>query len=510
MEFIKKIFIGPHIDDYEDLKEMIYHTQILLDLNILDFSSKINIIILVLRELCFYLNINEDKAMQQVLLNQLHIILKEKLDIFDKDTSFANYNTLQSYSLFLMILLINLKTKKNLIYSFFEKDSKMVKILINLIKISKTFQNANKIEKIFCNLFLDEYKELFFIHNDTEFEELFILNNEKFSKVNTEGVDIFPKYFYTQILNKITRLDFNYELLFKGLNKINLEKNKNIIEDNDKSIYKLNFVHSLIRIAFSNEKASYIKDNTYELSFIKFVISKCISETKLKYGDNYTCLFRKDEIYEDIIKYFFFIFGNSLLIKSFITPLKSVLYYDQIDEVNKEDFLVFFDTVIKNISSFMPNILKVILKLVYGEVNRIFTIEKNKFAPMFTLLFFNFFTSPKIQEIHNVSPSKFPSMRSLNRIIRNICYNTKFDEKDELAEEFNDIIVKCNSDVREIMENVLASVNEGDESMINAVKENTQDKYLVYPKFLFYFDCSFISYTFKAVYRDNYNLQESK
>jgi hypothetical protein len=49
--------------------------------------------------------------------------------------------------------------------------------------------------------------------------------------------------------------------------------------------------------------------------------------TKQKYGDKYSCLFRKDEIYDDILKYIFFVFGNNMLVKSFgnILLTKSIL-----------------------------------------------------------------------------------------------------------------------------------------------------------------------------------------
>jgi hypothetical protein len=39
MEYIIKIFKGTSINDFEDLKDMMSNTQLLLDLNIIDFSS---------------------------------------------------------------------------------------------------------------------------------------------------------------------------------------------------------------------------------------------------------------------------------------------------------------------------------------------------------------------------------------------------------------------------------------------------------------------------------------
>ena len=88
------------------------------------------------------------------------------------------------------------------------------------------------------------------------------------------------------------------------------------------------------------------------------------------------------------------------------------------DMIDKDQFLNFFYNMIKNISSYIPNILKTLLKLVHEKVNYHFTIDKNNYGPILTLLFFNFFISPRVQEIHNISPLKYTQIRSLNRIIR--------------------------------------------------------------------------------------------
>jgi len=128
-----------------------------------------------------------------------------------------------------MILLINLKTKKTFTYLVFKKDSKLIEILINVIKISKNYKSSNKISKVFCNLFLDEYKEIYFNSNDPVLEELFITNNEKFSKINIEGLDKYPKPVYKNILENIINLDITYSKIFS----------KNVFEDSDKPIGNL-------------------------------------------------------------------------------------------------------------------------------------------------------------------------------------------------------------------------------------------------------------------------------
>ena len=50
-----------------------------------------------------------------------------------------------------------------------------------------------------------------------------------------------------------------------------------------------------------------------------------MDETKLKFGDEYKTLFRKEDLCDDVIKYMFFIFGNSILIESFVKPMKRMI-----------------------------------------------------------------------------------------------------------------------------------------------------------------------------------------
>ena len=48
---------------------------------------------------------------------------------------------------------------------------------------------------------------------------MFIFNNQKFSEVNNEGLDIYPKSFYKNILENILQMEFSDERLFKTEDK---------------------------------------------------------------------------------------------------------------------------------------------------------------------------------------------------------------------------------------------------------------------------------------------------
>lgn len=295
--------------------------QLLLDINFIDFS--------LIKELCCYFNKIDSEDNIIFFINELTHKMQQMLDNFSQDANLTTFSVLLNYSYYLMIVLLNLKKNKNFIYSSFKKESKFVKMLMTYITTSRLYKNSNKISKVFCNLFLDEYKEIYFLHDDPEIEDLFILNNEKFSEVNVEGIDIYPKIVYQSILEQVLNFEISYENIFSCLkrnsddigntNKSTSRKSKILFESQDVPLVKLLFIQSIIRVVFSKEKNSYLENtkNNFEFYFLNFVVERCLNETKQKYGDKYNSLFRKDEISEDIIKYIFYVYGNTFMIKSF-------------------------------------------------------------------------------------------------------------------------------------------------------------------------------------------------
>jgi hypothetical protein len=166
--------------------------------------------------------------MLQKMIDCLTNLLKTKLENFEKEIDLNNFSVLYNYSIFFMVLLLNLKSNKTFLILVFEKDSKLIKTLLNILKSSLKYKNSNKISKILCNLFLSEFKEIFFFHKDHLLEELFIINNEKFSKINIEGTDIFPKKIYSNILENILNLKLSFEVIFENLS--NLVQSEHIIK----------------------------------------------------------------------------------------------------------------------------------------------------------------------------------------------------------------------------------------------------------------------------------------
>ena len=223
-------------------------------------------------------------------------------------------------------------------------------------------------------------------------------------------------------------------------------------------------------------------------------------ETVEKFGDEYKTLFRKEDLCDDIIKYMFFIFGNSMLIDCFVKPLKDMLkkigitdeMIEKKDEkamkrdITKDEFNKLIGTIIDTLSVKIPEVLKILLKILYESVNNHFTIDKDNYGPLYTTLIFNFLISPRIQMLYSINPLNCIFVRSLNRLLRNTCFNFKFAEGDSLS-IFNDSIETNNKKLKKFINEQIISINITDKEKM-ALSNLFTEKYLIYPRFLFYWD----------------------
>ena len=230
-------------------------------------------------------------------------------------------------------------------------------------------------------------------------------------------------------------------------------------------------------------------------------------ETVQKFGDEYKTLFRKEDLCDDIIKYMFFIFGNSMLIDCFVKPLKNMLadigITDEMIErkeefpmkrdIKKEEFNTLCNTIVETLSKKIPEVLKILLKLLYESVNEHFTIEKDNYGPLYTSLIFNFLISPRIQMLYSINPINCVFVRSLNRLLRNMCFNFKFAPGDPLC-IFNDTIEKNNKKLKQLIMDKIISININDQ-VKNSLSDLFTEKYLIYPRFLFYWDSQLLCAT---------------
>jgi hypothetical protein len=211
-----------------------------------------------------------------------------------------------------------------------------------------------------------------------------------------------------------------------------------------------------------------------------------------------------------------------MLIESFVKPLKKMLNKiglteDIINnkdplamkrEIKKAEFEALVCEIIDSLSSKIPDVLRILLKLLYDSVNEHFTIEKDNYGPLYTSLIFNFLISPRIQMLYSINPLNCVFIRDLNRLLRNTCFNFKFAETDKLS-VFNDIIEKNNKKMKDFINEKIISITIND-NVKNSLRDLFTEKYLIYPKFLFYWDSQLLCGTITGGVDKMINFEELK
>lgn len=457
-------------------------------------------------------------------LSILYNCIHDKIELYLKDRNRINFTAITNYIIFFMILFLNVSDTGIFIKTIFEEGINFFQSLIKLIE-KLDLKDKNSLFGILNNLFLDDYKLLYFKKNTSEkddsLEMLFINNQIYFSNIYFESEEGFGDKEYRNMFNKLSRFEFSYDNFFKD---------KNIDNIKDKSYYKLRIAQSIIRVVFSKEKYLYIDESSktskyFEYYFIKNLIDKDLEITQKKYGNDISIIFRKEDIFDDIIKYIFYIFGNMMMIESFVKPVEKMLKKIGLDEesiennilvaldlplvrdINKEEFEILIKEISESLNETMPLIIKIILKFLYNSLIKYYKIDKNNFNPLYTALFFNYIISPKTQEMFEINPMKILLVRSLNRLVKNTCFKYKINEADNLS-KFNDLIEKYNINMKNLIINNVIQLDENEESNKKYMKQLFSEINLVYPKFLFYRDSKLISKTFNGVSDEFINYRE--
>ena len=457
-------------------------------------------------------------------LSLLYNCIHDKIEIYLKDRNRIDFTAITNYIIFFMILFLNVSETGIFIKTIFEEGTNFFKSLIKLIE-KLDLKDKNSLFGILNNLFLDDYKLLYFKKNTSEkddsLEMLFINNQIYFSNIYFESEEGFGDKEYRNMFNKLSRFEFSYDNFFKD---------KNIDNIKDKSYYKLRIAQSIIRVVFSKEKYLYIDESSktskyFEYYFIKNLIDKDLEITQKKYGNDISIIFRKEDIFDDIIKYIFYIFGNMMMIESFVKPVEKMLKKIGLDEesiennilvaldlplvrdINKEEFEILIKEISESLNETMPLIIKIILKFLYNSLIKYYKIDKNNFNPLYTALFFNYIISPKTQEMFEINPMKILLVRSLNRLVKNTCFKYKINEADNLS-KFNALIEKYNINMKNLIINNVIQLDENEESNKKYMKQLFSEINLVYPKFLFYRDSKLISKTFNGVSDEFINYRE--
>ena len=442
------------------------------------------------------------------ILSLITYSIQNKIELYNKNPTQHNYFLIKNYVIFFMIITINLKKYPSFIKKIFKGETKFFTNLNKLIAKIKKTEIKQELTAILNYLFLEEYKDLYFRKDkqEKELEEIFIEQQSSLSPVDIKDLSNYDQAAYKKMINILLTFNISYDNFFQ------IHHN---IKDEERPEYKLKIAQSIIRVAFSKEKTNFTDVKYYEYIFIKRVIDKDMEETRKKFGDEYKTLFRKEDLCDDVIKYMFFIFGNSMMIESFVKPVKKMLKKIGLNEeakkaddknsvgkttgrdINVEEYNILFNEINKGLVDNTPHVIRILLKLLYSSIRNVFTIDKDNYYPLYTALIFNFIISPRVQMLYSMNPTRLTFLRSLNRLIRNTCFNFKFDEKDSLA-KFNDSIEENNKKLKNFIEEKIISINENDDDVKNSLRDLFTEKNIIYPKFLFYVDSELLCGTIKG------------
>ena len=456
----------------------------------------------------------DDDFIIQRFLFLLFILLDNSLDnyIKDKNTFLLLKNNLKYF----LLILINIKNNEKF-NNFFSKE-KLDYLIMILTKIQKI---KNKKDKQICNnilfnLFSQEY--IYLGSNLISIEN----NKEKNKNKNSKSKKILIDFYLTQKTleakeaeKKLLKTE-KYQKIIESLFNFDSE-NFLYFKKNSEIDYSLHFYHqielveNIIFILFSKEKYNFLKNDNvyYEYEFLDKLIKKNISETKEMHGDKHRNLFRRDTISNDIIKYFFFIFGNSMIIESIIKPLNTILKIiglsneiENIDfkrnsikkerNITKDEFKILFEKIIEKLNENIPKILKIFLKMIYDNIIIFYpNLEKGDYTPISSLFFFSYISNPRIQKMFDIYPEKCLFIKSVYKLIYNSSFNIKFNEGDNLF-IFNDEIDIYYKKINEFYEKNVINIDMNNDDNKKYLQNLFNEIGVIYPEFIFYLSCDCI------------------
>ncbi len=357
--------------------------------------------------------------------------------------------------IFLYIIIFNVENHESLKYIFQLNKEILLNSLKDILK-NCSDNNLTLLPEIIMSICYNDFKEKIVGKSNQEKEDISF-----FLKIFNVLFQEYPK-------PSITYFKYNedeYNDIFKNFNNIIEKVTVNEID---------NFFQGIVFYCFK-------RDNFEMFNFYENLVKNHIQLTKSNNSDIST-LFRKDDIYHIILKSTVFSFCNY----SFITSVYKNLQHQYLNifekDFNIENFEQFFKIFIDSIFDTIPDIIKVIMKIIYVYTMKEYNIQKNNYSPIYTFLFFDFYISPKIFDIYKMSFSVYNSIKLLNKVIRNIFFKKYFNESDILY-PFNSIIEKCYNLLNSKMEDKLNLINLENKSEINILMTSSISN-ISFPQFL--------------------------
>ena len=137
--------------------------------------------------------------------------IKAKAEEYNKERIYNKLSVLQNYLTFFMILAINLKDFPDFIKTVFQGQ---INFFNKLVEIITKLKKKKKFLGIISNLFIDEYKELYFKKSSDDLEQLFIEENTKFGEIYQDSFTKYEKETYVKLFAKLLKFDLSYQNFF--------------------------------------------------------------------------------------------------------------------------------------------------------------------------------------------------------------------------------------------------------------------------------------------------------
>lgn len=399
---------------------------------------------------------------------------------------------LQKTISFVYIVIINITKESDLITIFTYNKNILINTLKKILLIFKDMREQYISELVLCLCF-NEYKRKILKYKSERLNKIF---DFIFSELFYNYIESVPVFIVTKSFDMFINDLYTMQLDVNALMKINNECRFDLLN---------NIMQGIIVLMFRYEKTTKSKIDL--IGFLSNIISTHITSTIKQYGTDYMLLFRKEDFSNLMIKYIYLSFGGNFFINAFYNNIQPYIHIFEKDFNSKETssypiqaFTQFFNEFIESMYNETPFVIKVILKLIHIEIHKRYSnVSDNNYAPVVCSLIINFFISPKVQDAYNLSVVKYKSMRIVNRLIRNICFNTKFEEDDK-CKAFNTVIdTLCKKYYTYIQNEIINCIDIGNKEEINIqlTKVMCVKKGFKVPKFVYAFNWKLIATVFK-------------
>ena len=271
---------APSKKKFPELVSIMSRLNIMNSINVLEYS--------IISELYTYFVNNQfsDKPKKHLqvfsaaICEQFFILIKK----FEENTSnYENYHKIVNLSLYLLIIIYNLRKCNGFLEFIFDKESNIILIIKKLLTICSGLKDQMEITMIYSTIFCDEE----FLLSIKSVGNLVNEHKLSLSKFGLFPVEIYPTQVYYCILEYLVKVEYSFEELFE----------QKICEDSDKPTVKALFIQSVVRIIFSFHKILYeTEEKNIEINFLNAAIKKCVTYYYNLFEGKVTSLFRREEV----------------------------------------------------------------------------------------------------------------------------------------------------------------------------------------------------------------------